>query len=245
LNSRRAVIDRGRLADWRQQWFERRSSVLLLIVGLWPVAQIYPESMLFGNGNIRDQLDVLLAALGRGLPALLGIASLVDEFDVAEFVLAEAFVVAAAVLAVGLGLASAMRADAPRVKLLLSLLSVALVCKTFANGLQFGPDRALAWLTPGAVGGLAIGTLSLLAASAGPRAWSARIAVLATAALVIAVNIVPDNPYYIDAISDWRQGELLNFNALAGWLSLLWPYALALSLMTSLPSAGGRLAASL
>lgn len=235
-----AVIDRGWLADWRRQWFEHRSSMLLLVVALWPVAQIFPEPMLFGNGDVRSALDPVLAALGGAFPPMLGVAEFGEEFDVAEFVLAEAFVVASAVLAVGLAFASAMRPHAPTVKLLLGLLTVALVCKTLANGLQFGPDRALAWLTPGAIGGLAIGVLSLLAASAGPRVWSARIAMLALVALVIAVNVVPDNPYYVDAISDWRQGVLLNFNALAGWLSVLWPYALVIGLVIAPLSAGGR-----
>ena len=78
-----------------------------------------------------------------------------DTFDLAEFVLAEAFVVAAAILAVGLAFASTMRPHAPRVKLLLALLMAALLSKTLANAVQFGPERALAWLTPGVYGGLA------------------------------------------------------------------------------------------
>ena len=88
---------------------------------------------------------------------------------------------------------------------------------------------------------VALGVLSVLAASAGPRIWCARFAMLALAALLIAVNLVPDNPYYTDAISAWRQGKLLNFNALAHWLSLLWPYALACGLAMSLwPNAAAR-----
>lgn len=222
-----AVIDRGRLADWRQHWFSDRASLLLLVVALWPAAQIYPASMLFGNGDIREVLSGLLASLPAVASDLFPVTDWTDDFDVAEFVLAEAFVVAAAVLAAGLGFASAMQRPAPRVKLLLALLATTLLAKTFANGLQFGPDRALAWLTPGAFGGLALGVLCLLAASAGPRLWRAWIALLAVAALLLAVNLVPDNPYYTDAIGDWRQGELLNFNALARWLSLLWPFAFA------------------
>ena len=54
-------------------------------------------------------------------------------------------------------------------------------------------------------------------------------------ALVIAVNLIPENPYYVDAISAWRQGKLANFNALAHWLSLLWPFALAFGLATLFP----------
>jgi len=238
------LIDRGRLADWRLRWFERRGSVLLLAVSLWPAAQIYPEPMLFGNGHIPDELGALFATFAGMLPlddVMFTVAEFADAFDVAEFVLAEAFVVAAAILAVGLAFTSTMRPHAPRVKLLLALISIALLSKALAHAVQFGPERALAWLTPGVYGGLALGVLSLLAASAGPRIWSARFAMLALLALVVAVNIVPENPYYIDALSAWRQGKLLNFNALAHWLSLLWPYALAYGLATELlPSAARR-----
>ena len=231
-----SVIDRGRLADWRLRWFERRGSLLLLVAALWPAAQIYPGPMLFGNGDIRDAISALFSAAGV-LPiedAMWAITEFVDSFGAAEFVLAEAFVVAAAVLAVGLALTSVMRPHAPRVKLLLALVLTALLSKTLANAVQFGPDRALAWLTPGVYGGLALGLLSLLAASAGPRIWSARLAMLALVALVVAVNLVPENPYYVDAISAWQQGKLLNFNALAHWLSLLWPYTLAYALAVAL-----------
>lgn len=230
-----SLIDRGRLADWRMRWFDRRASVMLLVIALWPVAQIYPEAMLFGNGDLSAELSQLFGALG-GSPASVGslfdAGELVNRFGVPEFVLAEAFVVAAAILAVGLAFVSTMRPRAPRVRLLLGLLLAALLAKALASAVQFGPERAFAWLTPGAYGGLALGVLSLLAASAGPRIWSVAVSLLATVALVIAVNVVPDNPFYLDAIGAWRQGKLTNFNALAHWLSLLWPYALLIVLIS-------------
>jgi hypothetical protein len=126
-----------------------------------------------------------------------------------------------------------MRPTAPRGSLLIALIVAALLSKSLARAVQFGPERAFAWLTPGACGGLAIGTLSLLAASAGPRSWLPRFALLALLALVACVNLVPDNPYYLATIQGWRQGALLNFNALARWLSVLWPYALALWLLAA------------
>jgi VanZ family protein len=232
------LIDRGRLADWRLRWFERHSSMLLLLVALWPGAQIFPEPMLFGNGDARRAMSDFVAALGGTWPML--DAAL---FGPAEFVLAEAFIVASAVLAVGLAFATAMRPTAPRSLLLLALLCAALLAKMLAHAVQFGPERAFAWLTPGAFGGMAIGTLSLLAASAGPRPWLPRFGLLALFALIVCVNIVPDNPYYTAAMQEWRQGALLNFNALARWLSVLWPYALALSLLFESARIGGRRAA--
>lgn len=228
------LIDRGRLAEWRLHWFDRHSSVMLLLVALWPVAQIYPGPMLFGNGDIRAALVEFVAALGGTWPMLDAAV-----FGPAEFVLAEAFAVASAVLAVGLAFATAMRPTAPRSLLLLALLVVVVLAKMLAHAVQFGPERAFAWLTPGAFGGLAIGTLSLLAASAGSRSWLPRFALLALCALIICVNIVPDNPYYTASMQEWRQGAMLNFNALARWLSVLWPYALALWLLVESGRIGG------
>jgi VanZ family protein len=222
-----SLIDRGRLADLRLRWFERRPSVLLLLVSLWPLTQISPEPMLFGSGDLRETLGEAVSALGGTWPSL-------DPagFGPAEFVLAEAFVVSAALLAVGLAFASAMRSAAPRAALLVALLLAALAVKTLAHGTLFGPERAVAWLTPGAYGGLAIGMLALLAASAGPVHWRPRFALVALAAALVAVNIVPVNPYFLVNMQEWRQGVFLNFNELASWLSTLWPYALGLVLLT-------------
>ncbi|MGZ8273446.1 MAG: VanZ family protein [Burkholderiaceae bacterium] len=221
-----SLIDRGRLADLRLRWFERRASVLLLLVCLWPLAQVYPEPMLFGAGDLREVFEAVASAFGGDWPTL-------DpaRFGPAEFVLAEAFVVAAALLAVGLAFASAMRPPAPRASLLIALLLFALVLKAVAHGLLFGPERALAWLTPGAYGGLAIGGLTTLAASAGPVHWRPRFALVALGAALVGANFVPHNPYYLANMQDWRQGALLNFNALTGWLSALWPYALGIALL--------------
>jgi VanZ family protein len=220
-----SLIDRGRLAELRMRWFDRRPTLLLLIA-LWPLAQLYPAPMLFGTGDMRETLGALLEAVGSSHPALDA-----ASFGPAEFVLAEAFVTASALLAVGLGFASAMRPAAPRTSLLVGLIFAALAAKGLAHGLLFGPAHALAWLTPGAYGGLAIGTLALLAASAGPVQWRPRFALVALAAALAGTNVIPDNPYYLANLQELHHGALLNFIALVNWLSMLWPYALGLALL--------------
>jgi len=220
-----ALIDRGRLAELRHRWFERDATIVLIALALWPAAQIYPEPMLFGNGDLRNSLEPLVRALGGRWWRFAQ-----ESFGPAEFVLAEAFVVAAALLAAGLALSSALRSQAPRYRLLGALVLGALTAKSIGNAVQFAPERALAWLTPGAFGGMALGVLSLAAASGGTRAWQRRLAWTALALLLLAVNATPDNPYHLAQLQEWRQGHLLNFNELAGWLSSLWPLALALGL---------------
>lgn len=221
-----ALIDRGRLVELRRRWFERNAAGVLIAIALWPLAQIYPEPMLFGNGDLRATLEPWLVALGGRWWQFK-----VEEFGPAEFLLAEAFVVAAAILSAGLALSSVLRLGAPRYRLLVGLLAATLAAKSLANAVQFGPERALAWLTPGAFGGLSLGILSLTAASGGTPAWQRRFALLAATALLVAVNTIPDNPYHLAQLQEWRQGRFLNFNALAGWVSMLWPLLLAAGLI--------------
>jgi len=220
-----SLIDRGRLLQSRRRWFENHATVLLLAVALWPAAQIYPRQMLFGNGELRGMLEPVVTALG-GTWWQFDTAT----FGPAEFALAQAFVVAAALLAVGLSMTSVLQPRAPRLRLLMALVAAALVTKSVANGVQFGPERMLAWLTPGVIGGGALGLLALATASGGPRLWQARMAAVALVVLLVAVNITPDNPYHLAQLAQWRPGKLLNFNALAEWVSALWPLLLGVGL---------------
>ncbi len=220
-----ALIDRGRLLQSRRHWFETHSTVLLIAIATWPAAQIYPRQMLFGNGELRGMLEPVLTALGGSWWTFD-----TGTFGPAEFALAEAFVVAAALLAVGLAMTSILQPRAPRLRLLLTLIAAALVAKSVANGVQFGPERMLAWVTPGFIGGGALGMLALATASGGPRQWQARMAAVALVALLVAVNVTPDNPYYLAQLAQWRHGKLLNFNALAEWVSALWPLLLGAGL---------------
>jgi hypothetical protein len=199
---------------------------MLLVIAAWPVAQIYPTPMLFGNGDLQSSLAPVVEALGGRWVTFADSA-----FGPAEYVLAEAFVVAAAVIAVGCALASVLRPAAPGYGLLIGLLATALATRSFAHAVQFGPERALAWLTPGAWSGFALGALSLAVASAGPNRRTRALSVLATLLLLAAVNLVPDNPYHLVTMQEWRQGQLLNFNALAHWVSVAWPIALLLALL--------------
>lgn len=204
-----SLIDRGRLAQLRARWFVREGSVLLVLLALWPAAQLAPASMLFGNGALLDlQID------------------LTAGFDAADFVLAEAVVVVAATLAAGLSLASVMHTAAPRFVLLVGFVGVALLARSFAYATAFGPERAFVWLTPGAVGGLCLGVLVLLVAAQGrPRAVYGA-AWLAAVVWLVAVNVLPENPYNAHWLAQFRPGRLAHFHSVAVWLAAAWPWLL-------------------
>ena len=216
-----SLIDRGRLAQLRARWFRRDAAVPLTLAALWPIAQVHPGRMLFGNGGLTDLLPGILNALGWW-PGWLN----ADRFGPAEFILDEAVVTAAGLLAAGLSLAAIMQSFAPRIRLLLALAAAALGAKSLAFGVQFGAERVFAWITPGAVGGLVIGLLALLVAAAGrPRAL-ARLALLATLVLLVLVNLTPENPYHAQWLQQWRPGRLVHAAAAAEWMAAAWPYAL-------------------
>lgn len=221
-----ALIDRGRLARLRAQWFARDATTALLLLAFWPIAQIHPGPMLFGLGEVQPTLDAVARFFGFVAPQLGR-----TGFGPAEFVMAEAIVTASAVLAAGLTLAAVALPAAPRTALALALVAVALPARALAYAVQFGPENAFAWVTPGAIGGLAIGALALAVASAGAQRALLRLALLAVVVLLVAVNVVPDNPYHANWLRGWRPGRLVHFSAAADWIAALWPYALLLWLL--------------
>jgi VanZ family protein len=217
-----AVIDDGRIAQWRRRWLRHDDPIGLLLIGLWPLTQAHPTATLFGGGRLAQFGD----ALGEGLAGI--------GFDPAswwptltepsDFVLLEAATTTAAILAIGLGASAAMQRHAPRLRLLLLMFCAGLGVKALAYGIAFGPDQALAWNTRGAVGGLLLGGFTLVAASHAPARVLPRLAAIGTLALLLFVNLGPQNPYHEAWLAQWQPGQLRNLSAAAGWFALCWPF---------------------
>lgn len=221
-----ALIDGRRLQQARRRWFRPASATLLLLALLWPLAQIHPGPMLFGNGDFGYGFtSALFALFDRPLPV----------FDAGQFAAAEALVTACGMLAAGAALSAAMKPRAPRLRMLLLLLGAALATKAITYGHEFGPERVLAWLTPGAVAGLAIGWLAVTAAAATASARTgSALAAAALLLLVMAVNVVPPNPYHAHWLAARQPGRLRDVAAASDWLAQAWPYAMLAVLLWSL-----------
>jgi hypothetical protein len=102
------------------------------------------------------------------------------------------------------------------------------VLKILFAALQFGWVSSLNWLTAGAFWGMLLAVVTLY--------WALRLKprsrqILAICCLVgatIAINIMPDNPYFIVNLRHWQQGRLVHFNVLMQWVSVIWlPLAMA------------------
>ncbi len=200
------LLDGGRWHAWREQRFLPGTvgDVGLVLLSLWFLAQLNPETFLFGN--LRGLL---------GLPAPL-------PFDATRFAELETAAVAAQTLAIVL-IGAVLAASRP-VLLPLTLLGTALAIKSLALALLVDDLHGLAWATPGALLGLALGLLlwALCARlGAGVQQALAALALMFAAALA---NLMPDNPYLEHTLSLWRQGHFLNFNGTTRLISSLWPY---------------------
>jgi len=240
LNSAGALVGASaaallRQSRWRQavalareRWFERHGPAGLILIGMWPVGLLFPAPVPLGLGQIwdrlRDQLgEALLGSLwAEGL--LLGLG----PGNVAPAPLAPA----TELLAVSLGLLGpcmvsfcVTRSVQRRALLAAGAAALAASVTTLSTALNFGPQHALAWSTPTALGGIALGLAfsgALLRVSARVVAGIGLMAITASVALVAQA---PSDPYFAESLSGWEQGRFIRFHGVAQWVGWCWPYA--------------------
>jgi VanZ family protein len=187
----------------------RQTDLGLVLLGLWLFALLNPETLLFGNGDLRD--------LFESLPSTLHPAEL--------FVRIEGTVTAANLVAVALFIGALMPGRATRWRPLLALLVTACLVRSAAFAALFRPADMFAWLTPGALWGALIGLALALAGMFLSRRTAIALAGVLLMAATVLVNVAPENPYLANSLQVWRQGHFLNFNGLTRLVSTLWPFA--------------------
>jgi VanZ family protein len=186
-------------------WFGLNWSACALFL-LFPWAQIYPQSSWLGIG-VWDH--AIFGSIDWG-------TTVINQV-VQETVITTLCWVGAAVL-----LSLGMRTKAPQWQILNGLLCVTVFIKTLFTALQFGVEFSLLWLTAGAIWGMLIASVILrwaLKLSSTMKFWLALLSLLTA---TIAINFLPDNPYFILILRHWYQGRLLHFNELMQWLSVVW-----------------------
>lgn len=221
-----SFLGQGRFHRLGQRWFRHEASGILIVIALWPLAQIYPQSYLFGQGQIAATLSTWFSSL------------LSEPFDMGEWLrqavglniehawqywLSETLITALGLTGALLTLLCLLRKSAPWGRLMAILIFGALATKSMALALFFGPENAFAWLTPGAFGGLLIGSLMLSGLAFAPARAQRRLAALALLICLFIVNLVPANHYFLVTIIEWQQGRFLNFSGAAQILAICWP----------------------
>ncbi|MES2069906.1 MAG: VanZ family protein [Pseudomonadota bacterium] len=218
------ILEKGRLRLLRKHWLSKEASREMVVLGLWPLAQIYPQAYLFGHGQILPTLSTWLSEL---LDASIDLGAILRngiELSPEEYWLSETIITACGCAGAILMCLFILNKNAPKVRVAALLMLAALGVKTMANALLFKPEYAFSWLTPGAQGGLLISGIMLYGFSYAPVLVQKRLAVLMLLISLLFVNLVPGNPYFIVTLQTWVQGKFLNFNGAAQFLSLLWPF---------------------
>ncbi len=220
----RTFLEESRLLMLRQHWFSPQASRGIMVVALWPLAQIYPLDYLFGHGQIVPTLSDWLSNWLEN-PIDLG-AWLRNGADLTaqQYWLSETIISACGLTGAVLTLLCLLRSRAPKLRLAFFVVLSSLAVRSLASALQFSPENAFAWLTPGAKGGLLLGAVMLSGLIFAPPAAQRRVAALTLVMSLAAVNVVPPNPYFAETLQTWVQGKFINFNGAAQFLSLCWPF---------------------
>ncbi len=180
----------------------------LVLLGLWLLTQLSPETPLFGAGDLRR---------------LLGLTPAVPYAAPSFFVIETAIIVCNAV-AIGLIARTLLTERASPAAVLALFFALALTVRTLAAAILVTPHDAFAWLTPGAVLGLTIGGAILALTLLLPPLPRLALGGLALMAGTVLVNLAPPNPYSTAALATWQQGHFLNFNGLTRLTAGLWPF---------------------
>lgn len=219
-----AFIERDKLHTLRLRWLQRDASQELVVLGLWPLAQIFPQAFLFGFGQIvpvislwlEEYLDInvdVSAVLRNGI-----------ELSSEAYLLTETIITASGCAGAILFFLSLFNCRAPHFLLALSMLVAAVAAKALATAVMFQPENAFSWLTPGAQGGIVISALILYGFSFAPLQAQRRLATLLLFISLLLVNLIPNNPYFLMTLQSLMQGKMLNFFGAAQFLSIVWPF---------------------
>ncbi|MDB5907419.1 MAG: hypothetical protein JWP34_1533 [Massilia sp.] len=220
----RSYLNQSRLFQLRQRWFAPHASQGLVLLALWPLAQIYPQGYLFGHGQV---LPIFSEWLSDWLDTNIDLVAMLHPgaaMSVEQYWLSETIITACGMSGAVLAMLCLLRRGAPRTGLIVAMVGAALAVKTLSTSLLFTPDNAWVWITPGAQGGFLIGLIMVAGLAFAPMVAQRRLAVVSLLLSLIVVNTVPVNPYFVSTLQGWVQGKFLNFNGAAQFLSLLWPF---------------------
>lgn len=209
------------LTRWRQRRIVpgHAGEIGLVLMGLWLLTLLTPESLLFATGDLRRLFD---------LPTPL-------QFNPTRFVKVEAAIATSQLLAVGLTASCMMRRFSPWP--LATLVLLGLGAKTLAAAAFFSPGEPFHWMTPGGQIGLAAGSALLGVCLLLPKRSHGMLAGMALLVGTALVNLAPENPFLPSDVELIRHGNFLNFHGLTQLTASLWPFAAFAYLGLTDPSA--------
>jgi VanZ family protein len=235
-----AALHRLRWIDrWqtvRERWFVRQSAGALALLALWPIGLLFPAPVPLGLGQVGERLREVLVDSLADVPWADGVYLMLVSPPAQQrlWPFAEGLATALGLLAPCLVAFSVVAPGWRRVVLAAGALGLAALAMTLSTLLNFGPQHALAWLTPVALPALTAATaLATLLAPIGRRV-AAGLGLVVLTGLVMLVAQAPADPYFAQSLQSWEQGRFVRFHGLAQWIGWLWPYGAMTWLLTRL-----------
>jgi VanZ family protein len=225
-----AVHALGGIERWqtlRDRWFVDRSAGGLLLLLLWPIGLLFPTPVPLGLGQVLVRLQELAAEALAGTPW----SAWTEDWSDASVAMtplsrvSELLTILLGLLAPCLVAYTIVRPGWRRAVTVPGAAVLGFATTTLSTALNFGPQHALAWLTPPALPGLLAGAIAGLLLLRIPRRGAAGVGLVVVTALVALVAQAPTDPYYAESLQGWEQGRFIRFHGLAQWIGWLWPYA--------------------
>jgi VanZ family protein len=210
----------------REAWYEQGPPTGWVLLLLWLAAQLVPQRLLFATGHVEPALQRMLDALQ--LPDAPDLSAVTDALwggpaPTGFGVAIEAASVMCAVCTVGALAFALVSGPRRRVALVAGIAVVAFGLRSIATQMVYGSNAPLAWLTPGAQGGLVVGTVLLYGLETlGPRTRAAVAMGTAVAGWVL-VNVAPEDRYFETMAAGLQAGQLSNLHGLLRLVSFCWP----------------------
>jgi VanZ family protein len=209
-----------------ERWYEQGPPGGWVLLLMWLSAQLVPQRLLFATGDLEPVLQRLADALLRSDAPDLSRATawLWGDAPSASYGVAiEAAAVMCAVCVVGSLAFTLVQGSRRRVLLLVGIALTAFALRSIATRMVYGPAAPLAWLTPGAQGGLVVGAALLYGLETlGPRTRAVCAMALSVVGTLL-VSLAPADHYFETMVAGMRSGQLLNLHALLRTVSLVWP----------------------
>lgn len=209
---------------WRERWLLQGRAAGLALLLLWPVGLLFPPSLPFGLGQVlrrsRDALaEWLVGSAWDGWLTPQPVSRIAPLVPGVEMIGIASSLLAPCLLAYSL-----TRAGVHRLVMLAGGLGLGLAVTTLSTALNFGPEHALAWITPPVWPAIALAAVVAFALAWAPGRVVAAVALLVISAAVALVNLAPGDPFYAASLQGWEQGRFIRFHGLSQWIGWLWPY---------------------
>ena len=213
-----------RWSHFRGAWFSDDAHGALVLLGLWPLAVLYPVSVPFGLGHAWGRAEVVLADWLAGTPFMTwlptGVGSAVPLSPLSQLVCVALCLLSPCLLGF-----SVLRGRWRRVLFLGLCVGGGVLLVALSTALTYGPVHAWAWLTPPAWSGVALAATMGVGLVGASRRWCVVLLLLALAMSLTLLNVAPESPYLSESLDAWSQGRFIRFYGFTQWLGWLWPYA--------------------